>query len=289
MRSSRVMLILAGLISAVAIGVPAMGEQPAKYLFGAKKGPAEMTPASYGSYAKGCIGGAVELPETGAGWQAMRLSRNRNWGHPSAISFIQRLSVKVQEIGWPGLYIGDISQPRGGPMRSGHRSHQLGLDIDIWLRRPGTKALSRKARERISSHVVTTRNGMGVNKYWTPQHHQVLKAAASDPSVARIFVHAAIKQAMCAAEPEGAGRAWLRKIRPWYGHNAHFHVRLNCPLGSVACTNQAPIQAGDGCDASLAWWFSDEARNPKPNKNRTKRRALRVSDLPSACATVLTK
>ena len=283
------MSILAGLISAVAISAPAMGEQPAKYLFGAKKGPAKMIPASYGSYAKGCIGGAVELPETGAGWQAMRLSRNRNWGHPSAISFIQRLSVKVQGIGWPGLYIGDISQPRGGPMRSGHRSHQLGLDIDIWLRRPGTKALSRKARERISSHVVTTRNGMGVNKYWTPQHHQVLKAAASDPSVARIFVHAAIKQAMCSAEPEGAGRAWLRKIRPWYGHNAHFHVRLNCPLGSVACTNQAPIPAGDGCDASLAWWFSDEARNPKPKKNRTKRRALRVSDLPSACATVLTK
>ena len=289
MRSSRVMLVLAGLFSGMAVTGPGLAEQPAKYLFGAKKGPAEMIPASYGTYAKGCIGGAVELPETGAGWQAMRLSRNRNWGHPTTISFIQRFSTKVQEIGWPGLYIGDISQPRGGPMRSGHRSHQLGLDIDIWLRRPGTKALSRKARERISSHVVTTGDGMGVNSYWTPQHHQVLKAAASDPSVARIFVHAAIKQSMCEAEPKGAGRAWLRKIRPWYGHNAHFHVRLKCPLGSVACTNQAPIPAGDGCDASLAWWFSDEARNPKPKKNGKKRRALRVSDLPRACATVLTK
>jgi penicillin-insensitive murein endopeptidase len=269
------------------LAVPGDAAEPAKYLFGAKRAPAEMDPDPHGSYARGCLAGAVELPETGPGWQAMRLSRNRNWGHPEAVAFIKRLAARVQDIGWPGLYVGDISQPRGGPMRTGHRSHQVGLDIDIWLRKPGPKPLSRGQREKISSHVVTTGDGLDVNRYWTLRHHQVLKAAAGDPAVARIFVHAAIKQAMCLNEPEGPGRAWLRKIRPWYGHNAHFHVRLNCPAGSIGCVEQDAIPPGDGCGEALAWWFTDEARNPKPSGKP--RRELTLADLPQACATVLTR
>ncbi|MEM9060071.1 MAG: penicillin-insensitive murein endopeptidase [Pseudomonadota bacterium] len=259
----------------------------AKQLFSAKSTPSQLAPASHGSYAKGCLAGALELPETAPGWQAMRLSRNRNWGHPSTIRFIERLSVKVQQIGWQGLYIGDISQPRGGPMRSGHRSHQIGLDADIWLKPPLGRTLSRSERERISSDVVVS--GDSVNSKWTANHHQVLKAAASDPAVARIFVHAAIKQELCWAEPSGSDRSWLRKIRPWYGHNAHFHVRLTCPIGEIGCVNQAPIPAGDGCDATLAWWFSDEAKNPKPKPGQKKkpRRAIMMDDLPLACAGVL--
>jgi len=266
---------------------PAVAE-PAKYLFGAKKAPADLTTASYGGYSKGCLAGARELPETGPGWQAMRLSRNRNWGHPKIIAFIERLSVKAQDIGWAGLYVGDISQPRGGPMRTGHRSHQIGLDVDIWLRAPKRLNLTRAERERISSHIVTTRDGLGVNRYWTRTHHLVLKAAAEDPEVARIFVNPAIKQELCRAEPEGLGRAWLRKIRPWLGHNAHFHVRMNCPAESPDCVAQAPIPAGDGCDEDLAWWFSDEARNPKPRAGG-KRPELTMDDLPPACTAVLRK
>ncbi|MGD1923748.1 MAG: penicillin-insensitive murein endopeptidase [Paracoccaceae bacterium] len=261
----------------------------AKQLFGAKSTPSQLGPASHGSYAKGCLAGAEELPETAPGWQAMRLSRNRNWGHPSTIRFVERLSAQVRQIGWAGLYVGDISQPRGGPMRSGHRSHQIGLDADIWLKPPIGRTLSRAERERISSDVVVS--GDSVNAKWTPTHHQVLKAAASDPAVARIFVHAAIKQELCWAEPKGTDRSWLRKIRPWYGHNAHFHVRLTCPVGEIGCVNQAPIPAGDGCDATLAWWFSDEAKNPKPKPGVKKkpRRAIRMADLPLACESVLQK
>ena len=281
-------MFLAGALALGLVG-PALAEEPVKYKFAAKRTPAAMEPAPFGKYNRGCLSGGVELPETGFGWQAMRLSRNRNWGHPQSISFIQRLAAKAQDIGWAGLYIGDISQPRGGPMRSGHRSHQMGLDIDIWLRQPKTLGLSRAERERISSHVVTTGSGLGVNGYWTSGHHAVVKAAASDPAVARIFVHAAIKRAMCDAEPAGAGREWLRKIRPWYGHNAHFHVRLKCPIGATACVGQAAIPAGDGCGASLDWWFSDEARNPKPKKKKTKPRELVLADLPKACAVVLSR
>ncbi|MEM7061535.1 MAG: penicillin-insensitive murein endopeptidase [Pseudomonadota bacterium] len=282
-------LILAG---ALALGAATSAHsEAAKFLFGAKKSPAALAPAAFGSYAKGCLARGTELPETGPGWQAMRLSRNRNWGHPEMIDFIKRLSVEAQAIGWPRLYVGDIAQPRGGPMRSGHRSHQIGLDADIWLRKPVEKLLTRNQREKISSHVVTNRGGTGVNRFWTPSHHQVLKAAASDPMVARIFVHAAIKQEMCLNEPVGFQRTWLRKIRPWYGHNAHFHVRLNCPFGSPGCVEQDPIPPGDGCDETLDWWFSEEARNPKPQPGQKPkpRRALTLADLPLDCTTVLRK
>ena len=65
----------------------------------------------------------------------MRLSRNRNWGHPKLVEFLERLSAKGAKVGWPGLLVGDMAQPRGGPMLTGHASHQVGLDADIWLTR----------------------------------------------------------------------------------------------------------------------------------------------------------
>ena len=280
---SRVLMLL-GLCAGLAAGA-AMAE-PVKYRFGAKKQPAPMAPAALGEYAKGCLAGGVELPETGPSWQAMRLSRNRNWGHPDAIAYIKRLSARVQELGWPRLYIGDISQPRGGPMRSGHRSHQLGLDIDIWLRRPSKGLLSRAQREKIGSPRVVS--GLEVNSNWTREHHRVLKAAASDPGVARIFVNRAIKRAMCWDEPQGGDRSWLRKIRPWFGHDAHFHVRLNCPIESPDCVPQMVIPPGDGCGEELDSWF----RPPPPGTKSTprkKRRELVLDDLPLACARVLTQ
>ena len=259
---------------------------PAKSVFGAQSAPSPFPANAFGGYARGCLAGAVQLPMTGPGWQAMRLSRNRNWGHPKAIRFIENLASKVQEIGWPGLLIGDISQPRGGPMRTGHRSHQIGLDIDIWLRPGEARALSRAERERMSSHVVVRRDRKGVNKYWTPRHAEVLRAAARDDAVARIFVNAAIKQALCTSEAASTDRRWLRKIRPWWGHDAHFHVRLNCPAGSTACEPQPPVAPGDGCDDTLAWWFSDEALTPAPRSATTTRKTLLLTDLPDACGRV---
>ncbi|MEL6477138.1 MAG: penicillin-insensitive murein endopeptidase [Pseudomonadota bacterium] len=270
---------------------PALADQVAKQAFGRWSGPTAGPAEAFGSYAKGCMAGGHELAETGPAWQAMRLSRNRNWGHPDAIAFVKRLGAKAQEIGWPRLYIGDISQPRGGPMRSGHRSHQVGLDIDIWLLRPQPRALSRREREQVGSPKVVTNDGMAVNSKWTASHHQVLKAAASDPAVARIFVNAAIKQQMCWDAPRG-DRAWLRKIRPWWRHDSHFHVRLSCPPNSPGCENQAPPPPGDGCDETLAWWFSDEAmgRVPmKPTKPATPRRELRLADLHPACRQLATQ
>ena len=75
----------------------------------------------------------MAIATDGPTWQAMRLSRNRRWGHPTMIKLIEKLSRDAVADGWPGLLIGDISQPRGGPMLTGHASHQIGLDADIWL------------------------------------------------------------------------------------------------------------------------------------------------------------
>ncbi|MEM6676834.1 MAG: penicillin-insensitive murein endopeptidase, partial [Pseudomonadota bacterium] len=130
----------------LALLVPGASAETARQVFGGARVPSAQAPAPIGSYAKGCLAGGIALAETAPGWQAMRLSRNRNWGHPEMIAFIERLSTDAQVIGWPRIYVGDISQPRGGPMLTGHRSHQIGLDADIWMRRPGEEVLSRSAR-----------------------------------------------------------------------------------------------------------------------------------------------
>ncbi|WP_247743378.1 penicillin-insensitive murein endopeptidase [Shimia sp. R10_1] len=263
----------------------------AKQLFGAKPDGSNQSSAPFGSYAKGCLAGGAELSETGPTWQAMRLSRNRNWGHPETISYIQELSAKAaQQPGWNGLYIGDISQPRGGPMLSGHRSHQLGLDVDIWMRPADRLNLSASERESISSTSMRRSNGAYVNSSWTRQHHEILKAAAKDPRVARIFVFPGAKVQMC--EDEKGDRAWLRKIRPWWGHHYHFHVRLNCPAGTQGCINQDPPPAGDGCDDARKWvqdiLFPPPPPPPDPNAPKPKpRRDLQMTDLPRQCIAVL--
>lgn len=262
----------------------------AKKLFGAKPQGSAQKAEPFGSYAKGCLAGGVQLPETGPTWQAMRLSRNRNWGYPETIDFIQDLSRYAStQRGWKGLYVGDISQPRGGPMLSGHRSHQMGMDVDIWMLPPKRLNLSVKERENISSISLRRAKGAYTNANWTKQHHAILRKAAKDKRVARIFVFPGAKVKMC--EDETGNRDYLRKIRPWWGHHYHFHVRLKCPRNAKGCENQAPIPRGDGCDAARQW-VRDILNPPKPKPNAPKpktkpRRAIQMQDLPNQCVNVL--
>ncbi len=269
----------------------ALSNVQAKRLFGAKSNASGQSPAPFGSYAKGCLAGGAQLPETGPTWQAMRLSRNRNWGHPETVDFIKTLSAKAaRQPGWSGIYVGDMSQPRGGPMLTGHASHQIGLDADIWMLPPKSLNLSRAQRENISSISMRRSNGAYVNSSWTRQHHEVLKAAAEDPRVARIFVFPGAKVQMC--EDEKGDRGYLRKIRPWYGHHYHFHVRLACPKGLRGCVDQSTPPAGDGC-ADARKWQSDILNPPKrkpadPNAPKPKpKRELVLADLPAQCKSVL--
>ena len=260
----------------------------AKALFGVISGPTSQPAEPVGEYARGCQAGAVELAETGATWQAMRLSRNRNWGQPALIDYVQDLSAFAATLpGWEGLYLGDMSQPRGGPMLTGHTSHQIGLDADIWMLPPQRLDLTEAEREAISSTDMQRSSGAYVNSSWTPQHEALLRAAASDPRVARIFVFAGAKVALC--DNATGDRSWLNKIRPWWGHNTHFHVRLNCPPGASNCAPQAPIPEGDGCDDARQW-VSDILNPPPPDPNAPPpepRRELTMAALPGMCLDVL--
>ncbi|MCY3750210.1 MAG: penicillin-insensitive murein endopeptidase [Gammaproteobacteria bacterium] len=272
--------LIFALILSSAFGTGAQDEQPAKFAFSAIDVPTTTSPAPHGSYAAGCLAGAAQLPETGPGWQAMRLSRNRNWGHPDMIAFIERLSRVAQAAGWTGLYVGDISHPRGGPMVSSHRSHQVGLDADIWLRAPGSLELSAAEREQINSPSMVAANRLQVNGNWTGAHSEVIEAAARDEAVARIFVNAAIKRRLCRDRTED-DTGWLRKVRPWWGHDSHFHVRLHCPE-TGACTDQEPPPEGDGCNEELEWWFTDEALYPPPRAPEDQPPEIMMADLPIA-------
>jgi len=260
----------------------------AKELFGAVPVASAQAPDPIGGFARGCQAGAVELPETGPTWQAMRLSRNRNWAQPVTVDFVQDLSrFAATQPGWAGLYVGDMSQPRGGPMLTGHRSHQTGLDIDIWMLPPQRLDLSRQEREEISSIRTDRADGAYVNDSWSPQHEAILRAAAEDPRVNRIFVFAGAKVEMCANAT--GDRDWLRKIRPWWGHNYHFHVRLNCPAGAAFCESQADIPAGDGC-AEAQEWVNNILNPPPPDPDAPPpepTRELTMANLPGQCVGVL--
>src|SRR5256714_1839806 len=215
-------------------------KNPAKELFARRVKPADMQARSIGFYAHGCLAGGIALPINGKTWQVMRLSRNRNWGHPELIAFLERLANKAPKISdWPGILVGDMSQPRGGPMLTGHASHQVGLDADIWLTPMPKTPLSREEREEMSATMVVAPDRKDVDpKVWTPGHFAVIKAAAEDPKVERIFVNAAIKKALC--RDAGKDRAFLHKVRPWWGHDYHFHVRMACQPGSPDCKAQDP-------------------------------------------------
>jgi penicillin-insensitive murein DD-endopeptidase len=264
---------------------------PAKQLFGRVLTPSEAAARSIGFYSRGCLAGGIALPVNGPDWQVMRLSRNRNWGTPQLIAFLERFSHEVPRVShWPGILVGDMSQPRGGPMLTGHASHQIGLDVDIWLKPMPPYTLSREQREEMMSTNVVRADRRDVDpRYWTPDHLAVIRAAAEDPQVQRIFVNAAIKKALC--REAGPDRAWLHKVRPFFGHDYHFHVRLVCPPGESSCDPQEPVVPGDGCSkADLAYWFSDPVLHPRPQLGPVRPRpALTLADLPAACRTVLTQ
>src|SRR6202163_2473385 len=264
-------------------------ELGAEELFGRVTSPARLATHSIGFYDKGCLAGAEALPISGKTWQVMRLSHNRNWAHPDMVAMLERLSAKAHEVaGWPGLLVEDMSQPRGGPMLTGHASHQIGLDADIWLTPMPKRQLSRNEREEMSATNMVRADRLDVDpSVWTPNHLAVIRDAAQEPSVQRVFVNAAIKKALC-REAKG-DRSWLSKIRPWWGHDYHFHIRMVCPPGSSECKGQPSQSGGEGCKpAELAYWFKDSIIHPKPPKEPPKpSHGITLAQLPRACKTVL--
>ena len=272
--------------------VPKKPVIPAKQLFGAATTPAPLASRSIGFYAKGCLSGAKPLPIDGPAWQAMRLSRNRNWGHPELIAVIERLASEARQFdGWSGLLVGDLSQPRGGPMLTGHASHQVGLDADIWLTPMPDRRLTEKEREDLSATSMLATDQVSVDpKIWTPAHIQLIKRATSYHEVERVLVHPAIKQALCQAAT--GDRSWLGKVRPYWGHHYHFHMRIACPKGSAGCVGQPAPNGDDGCGAEVTDWLKRVAPRPQPPvaapaKPSRPKPQLTLDQLPAECKVVL--
>ncbi|MFZ2404286.1 MAG: penicillin-insensitive murein endopeptidase, partial [Methylobacter sp.] len=258
---------------------------PVSNNWAAFKQPAQIgdSAQSIGSYTAGCLSGAVSLPLNGTGYQLMRPTRGRSYGHPDLIRFIESVAQTAHSQHWGVLLIGDLGQPRGGPTPSGHRSHQTGLDVDIWYllsQQAATRSLEFNERETWSApSVLVSRSDAIDDNQWSPAHEKILEAAAQRPDVDRIFVNPSVKRLLCSRKPV---HRWLRKIRPWWGHDDHFHVRLKCPLNNPNCTGQEPLPESDGCDASLAWWFSEEAKKPVPHAKKPEPPVL-----PALCDAVL--
>ncbi|HYC16661.1 MAG TPA: penicillin-insensitive murein endopeptidase [Pseudolabrys sp.] len=264
---------------------------PAKQLFGEKQLPSLGKAVAIGYYPRGCLAGGVEFPANGPNWQVMRLSRNRFWGHPSLIRFLEKFApLAAKATGWKGILVGDLSQPRGGPSPSDHASHQIGLDVDIWFMPMPDRTLSKEERDKITAINLVSDDWKHLNpQTWTPQHVAFIKTAAQQPEVERVLVNAAIKKELCRVENK-AHDSWMAKVRPWYGHHDHIHVRLRCPADSPSCRAQPPVPGDDGCSAKeLNYWFSDKVLRPQiaPSKPAKPPKPVMLADLPPACKTVL--
>ncbi len=277
------------------------------------KAPSAGEAESVGGYARGCLYGAAALPEEGAGFRSIRRARNRYYGHPALVEVIARIGARVEALGLRPVEVGDLSQPRGGLMTSGHSSHQIGLDADFWFGAEEPPPHLKPSAFYHPSVLKGPREELN-GAVWSDRHLKLLAAAAGQPEVARIFVTWRVKEHLCglwergalpldpaalpaptpAPPPEGGGEdaavggppapiaqpplgappLWFRKLRPWFGHDQHFHVRLHCPSGSARCEPQGPLPDGAGCErAELTWFSRAETRAREESAAEDARRA----------------
>ena len=252
-------IVLIGML----LGVPVRAASWSDPALAPTAGPARVIGAPW----NGCLAGAKSLPWDGPGFALLRPAEHRYFGHRETVEFVERLGRKAHAAGLPIFYVGDMAQPRGGPMSSSHISHETGVDVDIWFALDAVPRLPVVARQTLEppSMVVADQSAIDPTQFG-PRQVTLLRLAASDPAVDRIFVNPVIKEALCKGYG-GAGlgdRTWLGRVHSWYGHEAHFHVRLKCPAGSPLCVEQAPVPPGDGCDPAIFAWWAQELSKPKP-------------------------
>ncbi len=214
-------------------------------------GPAKVI----GFYSAGCLDGAHKLTLDGPGFTFMRTSRKKYYGHPEMENYLQNLSARLQKQKLPLMLVGNVSPPRGGPMAIGHNSHQGGIDVDIWFLMRSKRPTPQQKESMTAPLFVKNRKTLKSN--WSPSQVKLIATAADFENVNRIFVAPAIKKYFCEHFPKAP---WLYRIRAWWGHEEHLHVRLNCPADSPLCQTQTPLNPADpGCGEELDWWFSQEA------------------------------
>lgn len=271
--------------------VPPVDPRAVAALWSAQAKPTPGPPRAIGAYAGGCLQGGVALPQSGPGYEVMRPTRRRFFAHPEMIAFVRRFALAARRERLGPVVVGDLSQARGGPTPSGHRSHQTGLDADIgYAPPPGMRAgrMKKKDREQLSAVVVVDTKTSTMTSDWTPNVARLIGLAAADPAVDRVFVNPAVKRALCAPTTNQAPSPWLSRVRPWWAHHDHFHVRLRCPPGDDTCTAQEPLPLDDGCGPSLTWWFTTDAEATRARRQAPPADAAAPGPLlPDACQALL--
>jgi len=266
------------LLGALGLDGGARGEESGAFPWSRVHGPAAGPAEAIGGYSAGCMRGAVELPSSGRGFVVMRPERGRVFGQPSLVAFLRELGARVLARRVGLLRVGDLGQPRGGPAPTGHASHQTGLDVDVWY------LLDPASRAREPSPVVDVARRRLTSSF-SPRIARVLQLVVADARVDRVFVNPVVKRALC--DRAGADRAWLRKVRPWWAHHEHFHVRLACPSGSPDCEAQAPLPPGDGCD-ELDWWLKPKSVAERDKQHHDYQSRIGSAPvLPARCQEVL--
>ena len=171
-------------------------------------------------------------------------------------------------------------------MLTGHTSHQIGLDADIWLTPMPDRQLSPEEREELSPTKVVAADGEDVNpKVWTPGHGAVIRAASGDADVERIFVNAAIKKAL-AGTPVQTAPGYKRCARGGITIITSTFVFAVLPTILIVRVSRRH-RPGDGCGEELDWWFTDAVLHPKPEPPDPRKPEIKMADLPPACRQVL--
>lgn len=195
--------------------------QPKKKNWADFKTPYAGQAAALGSSSAGCLAGAQTLSEKTESYILMRPSRERVWGHPVLLSFLQDLALKTNRDLASLLLIGDMAQPRGGRLPGSHLSHQNGLDVDLWYELPESLDAA-FSREEFSARSLVKEPNL-----WTDKHENFLRLIAEDNRIERVFINPEIKKRLC---QKFNGANWLKPLRPWWGHDDHLHVRLKLSL-----------------------------------------------------------
>lgn len=241
--------------------------------------PTESKPEAIGEYALGCLSGAQTFTGQEKGIILSQTKRGRYWGHPDLINLLTRAGEEFHKKKM-SLIIGDLSQSRGGPTITGHNSHQTGLDVDVWFQMPSIK-------EKMSFKTIETED-MKPQSDLNADQIKMIQFFARDPSVERIFINPGFKKKLCSTSaPYKLSADEHHRLRAWYGHDDHIHVRLKCPVDSPLCVSQKPIPDGDGCDENLEWWFTEEAKAGDPDISWEELKQLylnKVEKLPAQCS-----
>lgn len=241
--------------------------------------PVSVAPEAIGEYSLGCLVGAQTFTGKENGLVISQMKRGRYWGHPDLINLLTKAGNEFYQTD-KKLIIGDLSQSRGGPTLTGHNSHQTGLDVDIWFRIPS-------AKETISFRDLETLE-MNSFKELGEDQIRLIKFFAKEASVDRIFINPSFKKKLCSDQGSlKLSSEEHHKLRAWWGHDDHIHVRLKCPEGNTKCVSQKPIPVGAGCGEDLNWWFTEEAKTGDADAtydDLKKTYLNKIKKLPDACS-----